>query len=173
METATEYQLKLIRWSFFGTLTWASSTLGSVRSRERQVWEYFERWADSEQVRLAQLPIALRWERGEIGDRPHAHFLLKQERAARLAACFYRMHEWNTVLGLGFARVRLYHPAIDWSDYIVKDLDGESVRNDASNANRYELRKFDHADRLEINGAAWHLICKAAGVQTVAQNRLV
>jgi len=163
METGTEYQLKLVRWDFFGTLTWSGSKLGSVRSREAEVWGFFRDWAESEKVKLFNLPIVVRWERGEIGDRPHAHFLLKQVAPARLSACFYRMHQWSTVFGFGFARIRLYH---GWGSehlaaYTLKDEQDSCAR---SNANRYEIRKFDHADRLCINDAAWRLMCKAAAV---------
>jgi hypothetical protein len=121
-------------------------------------------------VKLYDTPVVLRWERGEIGDRPHAHFLLAGTHEAKLAACFYRMHDWNVIQGYGFARIRLYNPNIDWTDYTIKGLDAHRA-NEASNANRYELGKFDYSDRLCINDAAWRLMCKAAGVPYFQQHR--
>lgn len=169
MESALEYQLKLIRWTFFGTLTWKESTLGSCRSREREVWEYFRKWAAELKTKLVDLPIALRWERGEVGDRPHAHFLLLQQRKhATIAQCFWHMHRWDVIGGYGFARIRLYDPTHDLEHYTAKDL---AVCSDASKRNAYEVPKFDRADRVCINDAAWRMMCNAAGAKHAPQLR--
>jgi hypothetical protein len=171
MESATEYQLKTVPWEFFGTLTWSAGQLGSVRSRETQAWSFLRRWTDYCGVKLYDTPVALRWERGEIGDRPHAHFLLAGTHEAKLAACFYRMHDWNVIQGHGFARIRLYDGITTFAEYCTQDLEVGRARNDLSNANSYELGKFDYADRLCINDAAWRVMCKAAGVPYFQQHR--
>lgn len=178
MESATEYQLKLVSWTYFCTFTWSASQLGSVRSRESQIWDFFREWVEYErnetqlpQVNLARTPIVIRWERGETGDRPHAHALIQCTLRGQLTACFYRMHQWNTVHGYGFARIRLYDGVTNFADYCAQGLTAESARNDLSNANSYELGKFDFADRLCINSAAWRVMCKTAGVPYVPQLR--
>jgi hypothetical protein len=167
MESATEYQLKFIHWSFFGTLTWSGAQLGSVQSRETQVWEFLREWAAMLSVKLLALPIVIRWERGEIGDRPHCHFLMKAPDRVNIGMCFFQMHRWNE--RYGFAKIRLYHPLIDWARYTVKGL--ESASRDGSNANKYELGKFDQADRLDINPAAWLAMSRAAGVKFAPAHR--
>jgi hypothetical protein len=173
VENATEFMLKNVQWDFFGTLTWSAGKLGSVRSRDRDAWGFFRDWATFQGVRLHALPVVLRWERGEIGDRPHAHFLLKHFDKPTVGQCFFRMHCWNTISGFGFARVRLYHSnLVDFAQYVTKDLQQSAVRSsEVSNANKYELGKFDYCDRLCINDAAWRLVCEGAGVPYFPQTR--
>ncbi len=76
IETATEFQLKLIRWQFFATFTWKCSTLGSVASRDSDLWGFLRAECQRRGMKLIQLQAAVRWERGEVGDRPHCHALL-------------------------------------------------------------------------------------------------
>jgi hypothetical protein len=74
--TSTEYLLKLMVWRWFGTLTWSDSNLGSNRSREADVDEFLRQRAAHEHQSLSEMPLAIRWERGEQTQRPHCHFLL-------------------------------------------------------------------------------------------------
>jgi hypothetical protein len=167
MESATEYQLKLLRWQFFGTVTWAAKTLGSVRSRETDLWEFFRNWAIRENTKLALLPIAVRWERGEIGGRPHAHFLMAGLPAQSVSenSKWRQQRLWEVH---GIARIRLYDPFGDEGDamsYLCKK--SEHARRHVSNANRYELMKYSHADRLVITRAAWDEMCRVVGAENV------
>jgi hypothetical protein len=165
--SATEFHLSLVAWEFFGSLTWSAKTLGGCKSREQQVWSFFRWWANSLEIPLVKLPIVLRWERGEIGERPHAHFLLTGTGRVNIGECFYRMSEWGEAYG--HAKVRLYHEGHKLSGYTVKDLD--CPRESWSHANVYELRKFDYADRVCINDAAWRLMLSAVGADYVPAHR--
>jgi hypothetical protein len=167
MESATEYQLKLLHWQFFGTVTWAASTLGGVHSRETDLWEFFRNWAIRENTKLALLPIAIRWERGEVGGRPHAHFLIAGLPARSLSenSKWRQQRLWEVN---GIARIRLYDPFEEQGDamnYLCKK--SEHARRHVSNANKYELMKYSHADRLVINRAAWDEMLRVTGAENV------
>jgi hypothetical protein len=168
VEGGIEYQLKLVTWDFFGTLTWNNAHLGSARTREFQAWEFFREWTRELQVRLALVPIVVRWEKGEWGERPHAHFLLKQFpiKEAFISQCFWHMHQWSSINGYGFARIRLYnaHNGMNDDGYVAKCLECTQVQLAAceSNANKYELGKFSYCDRLVINPAARRVMIEAA-----------
>lgn len=170
MESATEYQLKLLRWQFFGTVTWAAATLGSVRSRENDLWSFFRDWAIREGCKLAQLPIAVRWEIGEIGGRPHAHFLLAglRPRSASENTRWRQQRLWEKH---GIARLRLYNPLQDQGDaiaYVCKK--SEYAQTHLSRANDYELKKFSYSDRLVISRGAWREMCRVTGAEFVPQH---
>jgi hypothetical protein len=167
VETATEFQLKLVRWQFFVTVTWSASQLGSYQSRETDFWNWMRDWALREKLRLAQLPIALRWERGEHGDRPHAHALIAGfDRLLSVSenTCWRQMRKWEQY---GFARVYQYDPynPANIHSYVSK------LRANRSRANQYEIGKFDMADRLCINDAAWKLMLQAVDAPYMAQTR--
>jgi hypothetical protein len=157
-ETATEVQLKLVPWRFFVTLTWKPARSGSVASRNLEAWEFFRHWCQLDGSQLALTPIALRWERGELSERPHAHALIAGLKQCTRNVCFRQNYDWNERRGIGIARVRLYEARKESVEaYLSKGLGEE---------NRYELRKFDKADRLVINAPAWKLMLAATGNQT-------
>lgn len=166
MESATEYQLKLIRWQFFLTCTWNSSTLGTVGSRETQLSAYLDKWATREGCQLAQLPFAIRWERGESGDRPHGHVLLGglPARSASRNTVYRQWRLWFNAYGL--CACRLYDPATGGG---TAALYMSKMRAIASTRNVYELRKTDKADRLVINEKAWRMMCLATGAECSPQ----
>jgi len=167
--TATEFQLRLVDWQFFVTFTWKPSKLGSIKSRERDLWEFLRTWAIREGCRLAQLPVALRWERGELGDRPHAHALLSgfPVRSVSLNTCFRQHRLWLEAYGL--FSCRLYRPRQERNAgeaYMLK-------MRIADARNKYEVRKFDMADRLVINEAAWALMLSTVGADYAQQAQTV
>jgi hypothetical protein len=158
METPTEYMLKLVDWQFFGTFTWCEGKLGGCLSREKAFWEYLRYvYQEYGQIKLMRAPVAVRWERGELGDRPHAHALLAGFPAERLniTFCFMLGNIWKQ----GWGSVRLYDTKKpeNIESYITK------LRAKTSRANDYEIRKFDYADRLVINDAAWSRMLSRAG----------
>src|SRR3954471_17588642 len=81
-ESATEWQLKLIVWEFFCTLTWSGRARSCGRKRRTHVTRWLRYWART--VRpgtsgaLGQLAFVIRWERGEIGGLPHCHILISR-----------------------------------------------------------------------------------------------
>ena len=81
-ESATDWQLKLIVWEFFCTLTWTSRARSCGRKRRTHVTRWLRYWART--VRpgagdpLGQLAFVGRWERGEIGGLPHCRILISR-----------------------------------------------------------------------------------------------
>jgi hypothetical protein len=74
-ESATEWQLKLIIWKFFCTLTWSGRARSCGRKRRTHVTGWLRYWART--VRpggvadpLAHLAFVVRWERGTLD---HGH----------------------------------------------------------------------------------------------------
>jgi hypothetical protein len=176
MEFGLEMQLKLIRWQYFCTLTFKNSRLGSARSRECDFWSWMRDWSWRESCELALLPIALRWERGDYGDRPHAHCLVAGLNRASISTCFRQLWRWNHKsgcsrkgcegCGLGFAKVRLYEEREQSAEaYISKGM--AELR--LFDKNTYEIRRFDKADRLLITRAAWTQMLVAVGTSYAAQ----
>src|SRR6266478_5999924 len=111
-ESATEWQLKLIVWEFFCTLTWSGRARNCVRKRRTHVTRWLRYWART--VRpgtlgaLGQLAFVIRWERGEIGGLPHCHILISRfpERSINPSTCFAMVNTWKH----GISQVRLYDP---------------------------------------------------------------
>jgi len=159
--------LALIDWQLFCTFTWRSGQLGSVAKRDGDLWTFLKWFSKPRAVgEFRQVPVAVRWERGELGDRPHAHCLVAGLRPefVNITTCFAAMHEWNQRHGL--ARVRRYGlngTKRGESSYLMK---GFSV----SRADSYEAGKFDQADRLEITPAAWQLLASCTGSPQAKQH---
>lgn len=138
--------------------------MGTVATRERDFWGWLREWCHKDQRKLYDLPVALRWEKGELGGRPHAHALLSGFSRASVRIAFQQIHAWNHKqtcknrncdgCGFGIARVRLY------------ELRGENAEGYICKGagNVYEIRKFDTADRICVNGAAWRLMLAAVGL---------
>jgi hypothetical protein len=158
---AVEYLLKLVdTWQWFFTLTWCNTEMGSVLKRETDVDEYLRQYSAREQVSLADLPTAIRWERGEKTQRPHCHVLLAglpnhvkvtRSQGYVLGAIWMRSH--------GLARVRPWRAALraEVAAYMGKGLDclNKPIVSGFGSANGYELHKFNSADRLVFNPALW------------------
>jgi hypothetical protein len=111
-ESATEWLLKLIVWEFFCTLTWESRARSCGRKRQTHVTRWLRHWARTVRPGMADplghLAFVFRWERGEIGGRPHCHILISRfpERSITPSTCFAMINTWKH----GIAQVRLYDP---------------------------------------------------------------
>src|SRR2546430_8153127 len=79
-ESATEWQLKLIVWEFFCTLTWTGRARNCVRKRRSHVTRWLRYWARTVRPAVAdplgRLAFVIRWERGEIGGFTHCHIFI-------------------------------------------------------------------------------------------------
>jgi hypothetical protein len=159
---STEYLLKLVDWQLFLTLTFSDENVSSVYVRERKVRKFLRALAKRQQVTLADLPTAIRWERGEKTERPHCHVLLTGlPKPPTISLCFILMKHWEKRGGI--ARVRLWEASLreEAAAYLTKGMDGEKpVIGEYSSGNEYEMVKFHSADRLVLNEAVWELIQK-------------
>lgn len=167
---ATEYQLQLIDWQFFGTATWSPKALGSCLSRETDLWQFLRAWVkEKSELRLFQHPSIVRWERGEIGDRPHAHFLISgfPSKTVNKTVCFQQMHKWEK---FGFMRLRPFRGRCLSARILAAYVEKPSRAYDG---NRYELVKFDKADRLCVSDSAWRKMLAVSGADYVPQARTV
>jgi hypothetical protein len=158
MESSLEWQLKLIRWDFFATLTWDDIESTTVSSRRNQVARWMDKWcARVCGLKSQHIAWVTRWERGELGDRPHCHLLISRVpiRHISLTTCFRLKGMWEhkypcacenghtECCGIGIAQVRLYDPRAGGESYMAK---GKFTSEWAQGANAYELRKFNSND---------------------------
>src|SRR5436309_11839503 len=111
-ESATEWQLKLIVWEFFCTLTWSGRARNCARKRRTHVTRWLRYWARTVRPAVADplghLAFVIRWERGEIGGLAHCHILISRfpERSINPSTCFAMVNTWKH----GISQVRLYDP---------------------------------------------------------------
>jgi hypothetical protein len=135
-------------------MTWRDSDLGSVRKRQADLDEFLRQRAAHEHRSLSAMPLVIRWERGQQTERPHCHFLLSGFPAKRVTK--NESHTWNALWyhGHGLARVRPWEPALraGVARYMLPGVETEVCIN---GANEYEVCRFDSADSLVINDAAW------------------
>jgi hypothetical protein len=158
METALEWQLKLIPWDFFATLTWDEIEATTVSSRRHHVNAWLDRWAAHIcTLKSSHIAWVTRWERGELGDRPHCHLLISRvpRRHISITTAFRMSGMWmhkypcecndgsTEICGRGIARVRLYDPSAGGVSYMLKGKFGSEW---AQGANVYELKKFNSVD---------------------------
>src|SRR5438132_13476769 len=93
-ESATEWQLKLIVWEFFCSLTSSGLARNCVRKRRTHMTRWLRYWARTVRPAVAdplgQLAFVIRWERGEISGLPHCHILISRfpERSINPSTCF-------------------------------------------------------------------------------------
>jgi hypothetical protein len=165
IETALEWQLKLLRWQLFVTLTWddIEATTGTSRMSHSRAW--MRKWAKIFGLTINDLAFVTRWERGEVGDRPHCHMLIcgLPRRHVHLTTCFRLKNSWQQ----GISQVRLYEPSAGGEAYMLK---GKFSYAWAQGANAYELKKFNarELDALFISSKAMQLMMmKRAPVETL------
>lgn len=178
MISTWEWQLRLIRWDFFATLTWDDVELTTPSSRRNHVSRWILRWATHVcALQVRHIAWVTRWERGEAGDRPHCHLLIGRipTRLINVHICFRIKEMWehqypckckNRSKGNfpqcshGIAQIRLYDPTVNGESYMTK---GRFSGEWAQGANAYELKKFntDDCDALEINPRAWQEMLEA------------
>jgi hypothetical protein len=165
IESALEWQLKLLRWQLFVTLTWDSVELTTGRSRVRHSTRWIEKWALVFGLSINEVAYVTRWERGEAGDRPHCHMLIcgLPKSAVHLNTCFRLKNRWEQ----GISQVRLYEPSAGGEAYMTK---GKFSWTWAQGANAYELHKFNsrELDALYISPRAMRLmLAKRGAVETL------
>lgn len=144
------YSLALLPWDVFASLTF-KNPLPSERVRWKLAWGHLNAAARSLRVPYPKLLIALRSEHGELGDRPHFHYLLGGTGAkSNLGLAFWLGAEWRKLTG-SHAEIRPYDRRLAGADYVEKCLDIDG-------GNFYELAKFNRADRLELSASVFKRI---------------
>jgi hypothetical protein len=155
IESSLEWQLKLLRWQLFVTLTWDDIDGTSGRSRVRHSTRWIEKWAAKFGLKINDVAYVTRWERGEAGDRPHCHILVcgLPRQHVNLNTCFRLKNSWK----YGISQVRLYEPAKGAEAYMTK---GKFSHSWAQGANAYELHKFNsrELDALYMSSRAMQLM---------------
>jgi hypothetical protein len=96
--------------------------------------------AENFRVHSSSIRWALRYELGEVTQRPHFHALVAglPASAANVATCFSIMRTWEKHGG-GQARVRVYDSTLAGVEYILKGVDEAYF---SCGNNWYELGKF-------------------------------
>lgn len=139
------FSLSLLPWDVFSTITF-KNPLPNERCRWRLAWRHLHQVSESLGVPYSRLLIALRSEHGELGDRPHFHYLLGECGASNNNSLSYQIAYWWKKLASGaHAEVRAYNPQLAGADYVEDCLGG----------NLYELSKFNRADRLECSASVF------------------
>ena len=117
---------------------------------------FFRAAAHVSGVHFKRLMWCLRFEEGEITSREHLHCLLSVVGSewVNLTTCFYLMDYWDKKLRCGFARVRVFEPALGGAAYTCKDLVESLAGKD-----RYEFGKFfDPATELILSKSVYRFI---------------
>jgi hypothetical protein len=139
-------------WQFFITPTFAK--LGSHFSRVHRVENWLRRIAARYgHTSKRELIYVTRWERGEIGGRPHCHLFLGGMRNVTnyISMQWMLIHDWRKRLQSDidvriFERSRLNQSA----NYVGGDVDWEK--------NRYEISKFGQAYKVFFSSRAEELL---------------
>lgn len=141
--SAYAHNLSLLPWQTFGTLTFRD--LSPSDRLWTCAWLHFQRVAKTCALPYGRLLIALRYELGEQGHRPHFHYLLGglpwRNHLAIAGMC---ENEWRSRTG-SIAQVRPYDRNQSGAAYVAKNL----------GANNYERSKFDGADKVELSDAVF------------------
>ena len=136
--TAEERKITVLSayWQYFLTLTFAQ--LGTRWGRIHRV-ENWLRWvARQGNTHRDRLLYVIRWECGEIGDRPHCHMFLggMKDVSNPLSMCFILMDNWRKREGI--CQVRVFERA-----RVGRGANYLGGRNDWDwGANSYEISKF-------------------------------
>lgn len=140
--------LALLNWDVFATYTF-KNPLPIERRCWRLIWRHLHEASQSFGRPYSKLLIALRSERGEVGDRFHFHLILGGSGSSNFHSMSHWLaHEWAR-LTQGHAEVRPWDPQLAGADYLEKCLGG---------GNLYELGKFNKADRLELSASVFRAV---------------
>lgn len=146
------YSLALLEWDVFGTLTF-KNPVPIERRGWRLAWGHFHRCAEFLGRPYSSLLIALRSERGEIGNRWHFHYLLGATGCSNpYSLAFWLASLWQET-ARAHAEIRPYNRTLAGADYVEGCLSGQLTKG-----NLYEVGKFNRADRLELSVSVFQRI---------------
>lgn len=160
---AAPYLLERIAFDLFGTLTFAGS-LPSLRHMWSSAWEHMRQASVIAGIAYSRELIAIRFECGEIGGRPHFHYLLGGLGLTNVTTAIYRLRRHWRLYGAGFAVIRPFDRARSGVAYLSKCLD-------ISQGDSYELRKFASSDMVVISEGLVRLLasqCRHKALATLS-----
>jgi hypothetical protein len=142
------YTLARINWDFFTTHTYKNPLPRPV-VRGAMVWRWCQDVSQFSGVPYKNLLIALRRERGEIGDRPHEHCLIGGLTSCNMMTVRSQMmRSWKIISGNADADFRPYDRSLAGADYICKCL----------GANAYEVNKFSQAEETTLSDSVFRVV---------------
>ena len=142
------HTLARIDWQFFNTHTF-NNPLPKPYVRGSMFWRWCRDVSEISKVPYKNLLIALRRERGEIGDRPHEHCLIGGLTGCNMMTVRSQMMgSWKIISGNADADFRLYDRSLAGADYICKCL----------GANAYEVNKFSLAEETTLSDSVFRAI---------------
>ena len=134
-------------WQFFVSPTFAE--LGTHFGRVHRVENWLRRIAANYgHTTKRELIYVVRWERGEVGGRPHCHlFLGGMKRVSNfISMSWILMHDWRKQHGHCDVRVFDRGHLNKSASYVGGDIDWEK--------NRYEIGKFSRAYQVHFSKRA-------------------
>jgi len=134
------YSLSLLSWDLFATYTFKNPLPKNSR-RWAWIYAHLHRACDSIDLPYPEARIALRYELGEMNERPHFHALVGCLKVSNLISVVHLMeYDWLRATG-AHAEIRPYLPGNDLPGYVDKCL----------GANLYEVGKFVRAGELVLS----------------------
>jgi len=144
--------LTRINWEVFGHLTLKSRIARPLLFS--YVWRLVRHTADTTGRPCRELLTAVRYERGEIGGRPHFHVLVGGTKAPNLTTlCFQMVAEWKRLTGGARVMFDVYRPCGSAELYLTKTC-GWSYQA----ARSYELHKFDRAEDVRLSASIFRCL---------------
>lgn len=155
--------LKAVEWQFFCTFTFSGS-IPSMTRQKKMIFALLREFAGWHSVPFKRLLWVIRWENGEETGRLHMHALIGgiPVRRATVKTCFALMRRWESMTK-GISRVRLYDPALDGGNYVLKPA---IVHDNRVAMNTYETRKFSDTSDLLVAESVIRLSLYRRGIKT-------
>lgn len=146
------FSLARLDWDVFGSLTFRGC-VPRPRVAYGLFWRYMRESAQYLHRPYRELLVALRCERGELGGRPHFHFLLGGTGSSNFVTLGFRLSwAWKGLTGSKQVNIRPYDRSRSGVAYCCKCL----------GANAYEVGKFDWADEVTCSAGVFRVMRKAA-----------
>lgn len=144
--------LTRVNWDVFGHLTFKALKPRPVLYS--YVWRLVRHVSDVSGRPYRELLVALRYERGEMGGRPHFHVLVGGTKAPNMTTLSFQLVDWwKKTTGSQQVRFRPYCPCGGAEDYLIKECGWNFA-----GANGYELGKFDRADDVTLSRSVFRCL---------------
>ena len=141
MESTWQWQLSLVQWQIFGSLSFRAN-IQSVTLRRQLAEKLLTKIANINGMPLWNLAYVLRFEDGELTGRPHVHYVISllPKNGATVQACMVHRQWWREIAGLSVINPIDHYAPGDVLGYLTKGV--------TSGAVCYEIAKFGKADAV-------------------------